>query len=321
MNNKELKIRNLKVGMTVFIGMIILFIFLFLVGSERNVFTSTYRLNIFLSNIQGLTSGSLVSLGGMKIGNVDSFEFSKRENVNGIVVTLKIPEKYKNMITIKSYAILKTSGLLGDMTVDISMGQKGEKLLVENDFLKVKPTLSFESFADKMNPVLDDIASTMKNLNAITDKIANGEGSLGRFLNNTTAMNNFENVLSNLESITNAIVNKKGTIGKLAYDSSLYDNISLLANNMHEITDSLKNGKGTFGKLLSSDILYNKVSSISNRFDILLSKTEKSDSTMVGGLFNDTKMYRQFNSLIYDLSALIKDLKENPENYVQFSIF
>ncbi|MCH7827228.1 MAG: MCE family protein [Bacteroidetes bacterium] len=321
MNNKELKIRNLKVGMTVFIGMIILFIFLFLVGSERNTFTSTYRLNIFLSNIQGLTSGSLVSLGGMKIGSVDSFEFSKRENVNGIVATLKIPEKYKNMITIKSYAILKTIGLLGDMTVDISMGQKGEKLLEENDFLKVKPTLSFESFANKMNPVLDDIASTMKNLNAITDKIANGEGSLGRFLNNTTAMNNFENVLSNLESITNAIVNKKGTIGKLAYDSSLYDNISLLANNMHEITDSLKNGKGTFGKLLSSDILYNKVSSISNRFDILLSKTEKSDSTMVGGLFNDTKMYRQFNSLIYDLNALIKDLKENPENYVQFSIF
>ena len=125
MNNKELKIRNLKVGITVFIGMIILFIFLFLVGSERNTFTSTYRLNIFLSNIQGLTSGSLVSLGGMKIGSVDSFEFSKRENVNGIVATLKIPEKYKNMITIKSYAILKTISLLGDMTVYISMGQIG----------------------------------------------------------------------------------------------------------------------------------------------------------------------------------------------------
>ena len=225
------------------------------------------------------------------------------------------------MITVKSYAILKTIGLLGDMTVDISMGQKGEKLLEDNDFLKVKPTLSFESFADKMNPILDDIASTMKNLNAITDKIVTGKGSLGRFLNNTTAMNNFENVLSNLESITNAIVNKKGAIGKLAYDSSLYDNLSLLSNNLSEITDSLKNGKGTLGKLLSSDVLFNKISSISNRFDVLLSKTEKSDSTMVGGLFNDSKMYRQFNSLIHDLNALIKDLKEHPENYVQFSVF
>ena len=172
-----------------------------------------------------------------------------------------------------------------------------------------------------MNPILDDIASTMKNLNAITDKIVTGKGSLGRFLNNTTAMNNFENVLSNLESITNAIVNKKGAIGKLAYDSSLYDNLSLLSNNLSEITDSLKNGKGTLGKLRSSDVLFNKISSISNRFDVLLSKTEKSDSTMVGGLFNDSKMYRQFNSLIHDLNALIKDLKEHPENYVQFSVF
>ena len=321
MDNKKLTFRNLKVGITVFIGLVVLFIFLFLVGSENNAFISTYRLNIFLSNIQGLSSGSIVSLGGMKIGSVDSFEFSKRNTVNGIIVGLKIPEKYKNMITVKSYAILKTIGIIGDMTVDISMGQKGEKLLEDNDFLTVKPTLSFESFANKMNPVLDDIASTMRNLNAITNKLAKGEGSLGRLLQDPTALNNLESVLNSLNSITKAIVNKKGSIGKLTYDTSLYDNLSLLSNNLGEITDSLKNGNGALGKLLSSDVLYNKVNSISDRFDKLLSKTEKSDSTLIGGMFNDSKMYRQFNTLIYDLNALIKDLKEHPENYVQFSVF
>ena len=321
MNNNKLTIRNLKVGITVFLGLVILFIFLFMVGSENNAFTSTYRLNIFLSNLQGLNKGSLVSLGGMKVGSVESFEFTRRDDVNGVTVGLNIPEKYKPIITVKSYAMLKTIGLLGDMTVDISMGQKGEKLLEDNDFLKVKPTLSFESFADKMNPLLDDIASTMKNLNSITNKIVNSEGSLGRFLNNTTALNNLESVLSNLNSITNAIVNKKGSIGKLAYDASLYDNLSTLSFNLGSITDSLKNGNGSLGKLLSSDKLYNKVSSLSERFDKLLSKTENSDSTMVGGLFNDSKMYRQFNLLIFDLNALIKDLKEHPDNYVQFSVF
>ncbi len=321
MNNKKLTVRNLKVGITVFLGLVVLFIFLFMVGSENNAFTSTYRLNIFLSNIQGLNKGSLVSLGGMKVGSVESFEFSRRNNVNGVIAGIKIPEKYKPIITVKSYAMLKTIGLLGDMTVDISMGQKGQKPLEDNDFLRVKPTLSFESFADKMNPLLDDIASTMKNLNAITEKITNGEGSLGRLLNNTTALNNLESVLGNLASITDAIVNKKGSIGKLAYDETLYDNLSSLSYNLSGITDSLKDGKGTLGKLLSSDILYNKVNSLSDRFDNLLSKTENSDSTMVGGLFNDSKMYRQFNSLIFDLNALIKDLKEHPENYVQFSVF
>ncbi len=321
MNNKKLTLRKLKVGITVFLGLVVLFIFLFLVGSENNVFVSTYRLNIFLSNIQGLTNGSIVSLGGMKIGNVESFEFSKKNDVNGIVTSLKIPEKYKNMITVKSYAMLKTIGLLGSMTVDISMGQIGEKPLEDNDFLTVKPTLSFESFADKMNPVLDDIAGTMKNLNKITNKLAKGEGSLGRLLDDPAALNNLESVLNNLNSITKAIVNKKGSIGKLTYDTSLYDNLSLLSNNLNEITDSLKDGKGSLGKLLSSDVLYSKISSISDRFDKLLSKTERSDSTMIGGLFNDSKMYRQFNSLIHDLNALIKDLKEHPDNYVQFSVF
>ena len=321
MDNKKLTLRNLKVGLTVFLGLVVLFIFLFLVGSENNAFSSTYRLNIFLKNIQGLTKGSMVSLGGMKIGSVNGFEFKKVNDVNGVIVSLKIPEKYKPMISVKSFAMLKTVGLLGDETIDISIGQKNETSLKENAFITLKPTLSFASFADKMTPVLDDFASTMKNLSSITNKIAKGEGSLGGLLKNPTALNNLESVLNNLSSITKAIVNKKGSIGKLTYDTSLYDNLSILSSNLGSITDSLKNGKGSLGKLLSSDKLYNKVSSLSDRFDKLLSKTENSDSTMVGGLLNDSKMYRQFNSLIHDLNALIKDLKEHPENYVQFSVF
>ncbi len=321
MDKKKLKFRDLKVGLTVFSGLLVLFVFLFLVGSENNAFSSTYRLNIFIENIQGLSKGSMVSLGGMKIGSVDDFEFKKINDVNGVVVSLKIPEKYKPMITVKSFAMLKTAGLLGDETVDISIGQKNETPLKENDFITLKPTLSFQSFADKMNPLLDDVAATMKNLNTITGKIAKGKGSLGRLLENPTALNNLEGVLKNLNSITNAIVNKKGSLGRLTYDTSLYDNLSTLSNNLGELTDSLKNGKGSLGKLLSSDKLYNKISSLSDRFDKLLAKTENGDSTMVGGLFNDSKMYRQFNSLIFDLNALIKDLKEHPENYVQFSVF
>jgi len=321
MNNNKLTIRNLKVGITVFLGLIILFIFLFMVGSENNAFTSTYRLNIFLPNLQGLNKGSLVSLGGMKVGSVESFEFSRKDSVNGVTVGLDIPEKYKSMITKSSYAMLKTIGLLGDMTVDISMGKIGEQPLKDNDFLEVNPSLNIETFANKVGPLIDDISSTMKNIKSITDKIANGDGSLGKFLNNTTAINNLEKVLSNLNSITDAIVNKKGAIGKLAYDPALYNNIEILSNNLGNISDSLKNGKGSLGKLLSSDKLYNKISSISERFDNLLSKTENSDSTMIGGLFNDSNMYKQFNTLIFDLNALIKDLKEHPENYVQFSVF
>ena len=321
MNNNKLTIRNLKVGITVFLGLIILFIFLFMVGSENNAFTSTYRLNIFLPNLQGLNKGSLVSLGGMKVGSVESFEFSRKDSVNGVTVGLDIPEKYKSMITKSSYVMLKTIGLLGDMTVDISMGKIGEQPLKDNDFLEVNPSLNIETFANKVGPLIDDISSTMKNIKSITDKIANGDGSLGKFLNNTTAINNLEKVLSNLNSITDAIVNKKGAIGKLAYDPALYNNIEILSNNLGNISDSLKNGKGSLGKLLSSDKLYNKISSISERFDNLLSKTENSDSTMIGGLFNDSNMYKQFNTLIFDLNALIKDLKEHPENYVQFSVF
>lgn len=52
MGNEKLKYANLKVGMTVFVGIVIFLTFIFLVGTEINVFNKTIRLKIFLSSVE-----------------------------------------------------------------------------------------------------------------------------------------------------------------------------------------------------------------------------------------------------------------------------
>jgi len=320
MSKNSLKLSNLKVGLTVFIGLVILFIFLFIVGSESNFLTSKYQLKIFVDNVQGLNSGSMVSLGGIKIGSVSNIEFGQKDSVNGVDVTLDILTQYKPQITKNSTAQVKTVGLLGDQFVDISIGQKGEIPLNEGDYITVKPTLTFDKFADKIDPVVDDFSGVMKNLKVISDSIAHGKGMVGQMINSPASGRNLEELLANINSVTGAINQKKGTLGKLVYASSLYSNLTEITGNINSITDSLKSGKGSLGKLLVSDSLYNNVNMLTIKLNNLLSKTE-TDTTMVGGLFNDSKFYNQFNSLIKDLNLLIIDLKEHPDKYVQFSVF
>jgi phospholipid/cholesterol/gamma-HCH transport system substrate-binding protein len=320
MSKNLLKLSNLKVGLTVFIGLVILFIFLFIVGSENNFLTSKYQLKIFVDNVQGLNGGSMVSLGGIKIGSVKNIEFARKDSINGVDVTLDILTQYQPEVTKNSTAQVKTIGLLGDQFVDISIGQKGEEPLKEGDYITVKPTLTFDKFADKIDPVVDDFSGVMRNLKVISDSIAHGKGMVGRMINSPATGKNLEQLIANINSVTGAITQKKGTLGKLAYDTSLYNNLTELTGNINSISDSVQSGKGTLGKLLVSDSLYNNINTLTVKLNNLISKTE-SDSTMVGGLFNDTKFYNQFNSVLKELNLLIKDLREHPENYVQFSVF
>ncbi len=320
MAKNVLKLSNLKVGLTVFIGLAVLFVFLFIVGSENNFLSSKYELKIFIENVQGLNDGSLVSLGGIKVGSVKSREFATRNGVNGVDVTLNVLKSYQSQITVNSTAQVKTIGLLGDQFVDITIGQAGEQPLKEGDYIKVKSTLTFDKFAEKVEPMVDDFGGVMKNMKSITDSIAHGKGTVGRLINDSKTSNTLESVLKNINTVTEAINQKKGTLGKLAYDGSLYNNLNELTGNIKSISDSVKSGKGSLGKLFVNDSLYNNINSLTVRLNKLLRKTD-SDTTLAGGLFNDSNFYKQFNSVLKDLNLLIIDLREHPENYVHFSVF
>ena len=314
------KFLNLKVGLTVFIGLVIFFIFIFLVGNEGNYFSSTYDLKIFVENTEGLSEGSPVTLGGLKIGSVSDLELTKRNGMNGINITLSIKTEYKSRITSSSKAAIKTIGLLGDRFVDISIGQPNEQPLKQGELLPVKATFSLDKLSTKIQPALDDFSKLISNLRSITDTISRGKGSIGKLINSSNTVDKFESVLKGLNKFITTVNNKKGSLGKMAYDSTLYNKLDLLSDNLISLTDSIKNGKGSLGKFIMKDSVYNTVSSLSNKLENLISKAE-GDSTLVGGLINNKKIYKDFNSLLNELNQLVDKIKTEPEKYLHISVF
>lgn len=320
MTNRNTKKYKLKVGYTVFVGLIIFFIFIILVGTEGYYFSKTYNLNILVKSTQGLIEGGKVSLGGLKIGQIDKIEFTTVNNQNLVKIKLALLEKYKSQITEHSYASIESSGLLGDKLINISLGNPSERAMNEGEYLPVKESLSLESLSEKIEPLVNNINGLAANLKTITDTIKDGNGSIGKLMFGSEATNKLTSILRNLESFAQNINKQDNTIGKLANNDELYNDLSSLTQNLKEVVDSIKSGKGTLGKLVSNDSLYTNL----NEFTYKLNKASESlsnDSTLVGGLLNDKQGYKKLSSLLDELNKLIKDIKEDPGKYINLSIF
>ena len=243
MGNEKLKFANLKVGITVLIGIAIFFFFIIIVGTEINYFSRTLTYKIFLKNVEGFSSGSMVTLGGLKIGSVDDIEFATRDGVNGIDVTFTINAKYERQITESSIATIKTKGLLGDKYIDLSIGQEDETPISDGAYVPLDEPITLETFTKKLEPAVDDLAKVLNNLNTITANLTSENSAVGVLLNNEQIANEIKTVVSDLRSFTKAVANQKGTLGKLAYDDSLYENLNKLSGNLNDFTTSINMGQ------------------------------------------------------------------------------
>jgi phospholipid/cholesterol/gamma-HCH transport system substrate-binding protein len=320
MANQSPKLANLKVGLTIFIGLVLFFVFLFLIGSENNFFGSSYNLKIFVENSDGLTDGSLITLGGLKIGSVSGLTFARRDDTNGIDITLSINERYKKQITTSSIATVKTIGLLGDKFIDISIGQPDEKPLADNSYLPVETTFTLDKLSAKAEPAIENLTKLLSNLTKITDTISSGKGNVGKFIYGSEAINKLESILGNLNKLTTVLNSGKGSLGKLVYDSTLYNRIDSLTNNLNQISYNIKNGKGSLGKLVTQDSIYNYATTIAKKLDLLIAKTE-SDSSIAGALINNKKMYFELNTIISEVNELVQKINADPQKYLKITVF
>ena len=312
--------KNLKVGITVFIGLIIFLIFVVLVGTEGNYFTKTYHLNMNVTNVNGLTQGSMVMLGGIKIGYVHSMDFSTINNDNIITVGMDLRSQYRNQITAGSLATVKTIGMLGDKFVDISVGLSSERPLNDGDYLTTKESMELGNIADKLSAAVIDFTAVVSNVKTISDSLKAGKGSVGKLLRDDSFSNDLLHAVHSLDAMANTVTSKKGTFGKLVYDDTLYMQLVHTTENLSALSDSLRGGKGSLGKFLVEDSLYTTVNSLARRMDDLLKKLN-SDTSSVGAFVNNPAAYNQVSITLENFNNLIKDIREHPDRYVHVNIF
>jgi len=110
-----------RVGVLVFLGLLFLFVGVFLIGDKEFLFSSTYRLKTNFQNVQGLNNGADVRVGGIHQGTVKEIDLPSEPN-GEVTVVMKLHNSTRNIIKKDSRASIKTEGLLGDKFVEITFG-------------------------------------------------------------------------------------------------------------------------------------------------------------------------------------------------------
>ena len=154
----------------------------FLIGSKESLFRSTYHLKAQFQNVSGLIDGADVRVGGIHKGTVRAIQLPHRPDEK-LTVLMDLENSTRDVIKKDSVASIKSEGLVGDKYVEISFGSTDVDRVKDGDVLDTAPPLDISDLISKTNQILDTAKDTMQNVDTISTKVNNGQGTMGALLN------------------------------------------------------------------------------------------------------------------------------------------
>ncbi len=245
--------QEIRVGLFIFIGIVLAFIVVFSIGSKNQLFREQYVLFTNFKDVGGLIVGSPVRLAGVEVGTVSRIWFLSDRNKRLVGVELRINKNVQERVRDDSTASILTMGVLGDKYIAITIGSPEAKVLQNGDYITSvesvelfayleradKIVSNIENITDSLNTFLaplkkegsgEDVARILKNTDEIVGEIKKGNGTLhglvyGSTGKTTAPVNNLNESITRLDSILTKIDNGEGTLGALVNDPSLYEDL------------------------------------------------------------------------------------------------
>lgn len=208
---------ELKVGIFIFIGIVILSVIIFSIGNFYSV-KNGYNLNVVFSFANGIGTGAPVRYSGVQVGEVQNINVYFDEKENKPLVKLNIWVSQNTWVNENAKASINTLGLLGEKYLEITPGTRDTKLLQKGDTLRGSDPVSTEEIARSTKELIEKMGVLTESVNKIA-----GDDAL---------RTSFKNIVSNMEALSGDLRDflsdarqGKGTLGRFMSDDSLYRHI------------------------------------------------------------------------------------------------
>lgn len=291
------------VGAFILIGLVILVMGILTLGGQQKTFVKAISIKAIFEDVGGLQKGNNVWFSGVKIGTVKKIAFYGTSQVE---ISMNIEEEAQKYIHKDSKAKISTDGLIGNKIIVLSAGNNAAGTVESGDQLKSElPVNTDEMMAtlQQNNRNLIDITTDFK---SISKKIANGEGTIGKLLNDASLVDKMQMTLNNLQTATKST---NGVIRNFADYSSKLQTPGALSNEL--ISDTV-----VFSSLKSAVLQLQQVAVNANALTENL-KTSTADignkSKPLGMLMNDQELATDLKSTLQNLQQGTQKLDENME--------
>lgn len=307
--NKE-TFRNIRLGIFVIAGAVLLIVGLYSIGKSKNMFGNTFTLVCEFTDVNGLAVGNNVRYSGIDVGIVDEIDFV---NDSSIKVVISVDEKMKKFIRRNAIAAIGTDGLMGNKLVNITPGTADAPLVENNDKLSSIKIVDTDEMLRTLDMTNKNIYVITANLKEITDNVSKSRGTLYTLLMDTLLAKSVEHTLVNIRFVSDNLVatsqqltdiTKEAGSGKGVLSVMLKD--TTMSNDLRQAVASVKEGSDNFSKL-SGDI-----SEIVSQIN--------SGKGVVNGLLKDTVMANDLKSSLTNIESASQKLDEDLEA-LQHSIF
>jgi phospholipid/cholesterol/gamma-HCH transport system substrate-binding protein len=165
---------ELKVGIFVFTGLVILITFVLLIGDFKT-WTSGFQVNFIFNFVNGVRVGAPVRFAGVDIGQVKAIKFiflpGEQKTQVQVVGWLK---KEVNLPS-DSTVWVNTLGLLGEKYIEIMPGKDYAKCVTANQSLVGTDPIPMHEIGQLAKNIVEDLDESIV-------KIKNKEGTIGKLL-------------------------------------------------------------------------------------------------------------------------------------------
>jgi phospholipid/cholesterol/gamma-HCH transport system substrate-binding protein len=248
------KTSTVKIGIFIFLGIVILVIGIFLVGDKDALFSSTFKVRAFFNDIQGLRSGATVRLSGIDVGSVESVKIVS-DTTGRVEVIMSIREDVKQFIRTDTRASIETEGLVGNKVVVLQIGSSLTDRVREGGIIQSKEPIGFAQVIEETQGIMAYTKEITKDLSEIVARVNRGEGSIGKLLVDEQLYKDAASLTkradSSLQQITLEINEMTEVFDKLGKGvETVVGNINAVVTDLDTIIAGVKQGKGMLGSML-----------------------------------------------------------------------
>ena len=298
MDSKRLE---LKVGLFVLIGLVLLAVAVIQFSKGTSLFRGTYNLRLHAVNVGGLKERAGVLLAGVQVGSVSAIKLSG--DGKSVTILLSIYKDYN--IYHDARFVIEQSGFLGDQYVSVIPTTNEMPFLTNNADVDCQEPFNLQEVARSASGFIQRIDETAKKLDAsVSDLqrvVLNGQtltnfsvsvGNLRTFteqamgtigdINALIATNGpqaslaFSNIVIFSQELTNLAVSAGGILATNGADiSAAVKNIESSTEILTNLMADLQSGKGLAGTFLKNEQLATNVQIIADNLSVTSSNLNR----------------------------------------------
>lgn len=284
----------------------------------KNIFSPNHIYYAIFEQVDGLENTNPVLINGFKVGLVKSIKFEEG-NTGRFLVTLLVGKKYS--IPENTIAKMVSTGIIGGKAIKLEV-VKGSRYLNPGDTL---PAQIETGLIDQLGYQIAPVKKKAENLMVEMEKTLKVMSEVFNEDNRAQLSQSFANLNKALYSINqtaaelDTTLSPNGTLRKMFIN---FESISAnLKNSNKDITKIVKNFSAisdTIAKIkIASTML--QVDSAMHQFNSVITRINSGKGTLGNLIKNDT-LYYNLENASRSLDNLLRDMKENPKRYINFSL-